>query len=142
VSNYTLGQRVRFAERIKRRYVDTYNQPYPKGPNRVWSGEAYPGKRLDGGEGIIIGKRTLSDGTYHYGNGEEPGEYDAHRHFTAYLIVTSLRSAPVHVLPEHITALEPEPEPDVCPFDCDSCHDEDCPCDRLGCAGSEAPGAR
>jgi hypothetical protein len=33
-------------------------------------------------------------------------------------------------------------EQDVCPFDCDSCHDEDCPCDRLGCAGSEAPGAR
>lgn len=31
---------------------------------------------------------------------------------------------------------------DVCPFDCDSCHDEDCPCDRLGCAGSEAPGAK
>lgn len=26
----------------------------------------------------------------------------------------------------------------VCPFDCDRCHDEDCPCDRLGCAGSEA----
>jgi hypothetical protein len=27
-------------------------------------------------------------------------------------------------------------QPDVCPFDCDHCHDEDCPCDRLGCAGS------
>ena len=24
----------------------------------------------------------------------------------------------------------------VCPFDCDSCHDEDCICDRLGCAGN------
>lgn len=23
----------------------------------------------------------------------------------------------------------------VCPFDCDNCHDDDCPCDRLGCAG-------
>lgn len=32
--------------------------------------------------------------------------------------------------------------PQVCPWDCDSCHDEDCPCDRLGCAGSEAPGAK
>ena len=31
----------------------------------------------------------------------------------------------------------------VCPYDCDSgCHDEDCICDRLGCAGSEAPGAK
>jgi hypothetical protein len=25
--------------------------------------------------------------------------------------------------------------PDVCPFDCDLCHSDDCPCDRLGCAG-------
>lgn len=25
----------------------------------------------------------------------------------------------------------------VCPFDCDSCHDEDCICERLGCAGYE-----
>ena len=27
-------------------------------------------------------------------------------------------------------------EPSHCPYDCDSCHDYDCPCDRLGCAGS------
>ena len=25
---------------------------------------------------------------------------------------------------------------DVCPYDCDGCHDENCPCDRLGCAGN------
>lgn len=24
---------------------------------------------------------------------------------------------------------------EVCPYDCDNCHSEDCPCDRLGCAG-------
>lgn len=24
-----------------------------------------------------------------------------------------------------------------CPFDCDSCHSDDCPCDRLGCAGHD-----
>jgi hypothetical protein len=38
---------------------------------------------------------------------------------------------------EQIKLLEELPA--VCPWDCDSCHDEDCPCDRLGCAGSEAP---
>jgi len=27
-------------------------------------------------------------------------------------------------------------EHEFCPYDCDSCHGEDCPCDRLGCAGS------
>lgn len=23
-----------------------------------------------------------------------------------------------------------------CPYDCDNCHDDECPCDRLGCAGN------
>lgn len=27
----------------------------------------------------------------------------------------------------------------VCPFDCDHCHGEDCPCERLGCAGHKDP---
>lgn len=26
-------------------------------------------------------------------------------------------------------------EREVCPYDCDSCHDDECPCPRLGCAG-------
>ena len=25
--------------------------------------------------------------------------------------------------------------PQVCPYDCDGCHSDECPCDRLGCAG-------
>lgn len=29
-----------------------------------------------------------------------------------------------------------ESYPEYCPYDCDGCHDEDCPCDRMGCAGS------
>lgn len=24
---------------------------------------------------------------------------------------------------------------EVCPYDCDNCHDGECPCNRLGCAG-------
>lgn len=27
-------------------------------------------------------------------------------------------------------------DPLYCPYDCDNCHSEDCPCDRMGCAGS------
>lgn len=30
-----------------------------------------------------------------------------------------------------------EIRPQVCPYDCDGCHDDECPCDRLGCAGYE-----
>lgn len=25
--------------------------------------------------------------------------------------------------------------PEFCPYDCDNCHSDECPCDRLGCAG-------
>lgn len=26
---------------------------------------------------------------------------------------------------------------EFCPFDCDNCHSDTCPCDRLGCAGAK-----
>jgi hypothetical protein len=103
MSDYTLGQRVRFAEHIKRTAKDWHDTTKP---DRHWTGESYPGARHSGGEGIITGKRTLSDGNVVY-LGEDGNVYEPTQHFTAYLIVTSLRSAPVHVLPEHITALEP-----------------------------------
>lgn len=45
-----------------------------------------------------------------------------------------------HLSPQELVKVADEAN--ICPFDCDSCHDEDCPCERLGCAGSEAPGAR
>jgi hypothetical protein len=28
-------------------------------------------------------------------------------------------------------------DPLYCPWDCDHCHSEDCPCDRAGCSGSD-----
>lgn len=33
-------------------------------------------------------------------------------------------------------AMEQDEWPAFCPYDCDSCHDESCPCDRLGCEGN------
>lgn len=41
-----------------------------------------------------------------------------------------------------IADVESDAYPNHCPYDCDSCHDDECPCGRLGCAGSEAPGAK
>ena len=104
MSDYTLGQRVRFAEDLHRKTV--VGEGYYADVTKVWTGELYPGKRRAGGEGIIIGRRTLSNGKNNYPGYDEPIEYKATEFFPAYLIVTSLRSAPVHVLPEHITALE------------------------------------
>jgi hypothetical protein len=101
MSGFILGQRVRFAEHIKRTAKAWHDTTKP---DRYWTGESWPGARNAGGEGIVIGKRTLSDGNVVY-LGEEGNAYEQTRHFTAYLIVTSLHSAPVHVLPEHITAV-------------------------------------
>ena len=105
MSDYQLGQRVRFSEHIKR----TSKQEWEKDkPDRFWTGEDYPGKRLAGGEGIIIGKRTLTEGnvindSYDDGWGSVYiTTYAKTRHFTAWLVVKDLRSKPVHVLPEHL----------------------------------------
>lgn len=105
MTDYQLGQRVKFSEHIQRKYMSESERGH-NAPNKQWTGQAYPGKRFDGGEGVIVGKRTLSDGHYDYGYSDEPGTYSPTRHFTAYLIAFDLRRKPVHVLPEHITPLE------------------------------------
>jgi hypothetical protein len=38
---------------------------------------------------------------------------------------------------QNIVAAALAERPEYCPYDCDSCHDEDCPCDRMGCAGEK-----
>lgn len=108
MNGFTLGQRVRFAEHI----VRTSRQEWEKDkPDRYWSGELYPGKRRPGGEGIIVGKRTLTEGNITSAvESEGWGEYtvttyEKARHFTAYLVVTDLHRKPVHVLPEHLTPI-------------------------------------
>lgn len=104
MAEFQLGQRVRYTEHIQRKYIAEHDRvDVLRGPNKQWTSQAYPGKRLEGGEGVIVGKRTLSDGHYDYGWGEEPGVYSPTRHFTAYLIAFDLRRKPVYVLPEHIT---------------------------------------
>jgi hypothetical protein len=112
VSGFTLGQRVRFTNPMKRQSVPlrhiervrksgTTGQEYTdKLPiNKAW----VPNQFAKEQEGIIVGKRTLANG---YCSWEEWGTvHEPAEHFTAYMIVTDLRSAPVHVLPEHIKPL-------------------------------------
>lgn len=102
MSDFTLGQRVKYAEHIKRRN----SRPGEfLGPNRIWSNEPWPGHVLPGGEGIIVGKRTLSNGDAHWGY-DESSTYTSKESFSAYLIAFDLHRKPVHVLPEHITAVD------------------------------------
>lgn len=103
MSDFQLGQRVRFVQHLRRVWgVGNMN-----GSPKLWEPTPDLGERTTPPrEGIIIGKRTLSNGHWTYGGYEDPGYYTAKEHFTAYMVVTDLRSAPVHVLPHHITPLE------------------------------------
>jgi hypothetical protein len=119
MSGFELGQRVRFTHPITRRSVPirtitvterlgdmTWERE--RSINRAWEPNPFAPER----EGLIIGKRTLSNGHHAwesegYGEGfwlNEPAE-----HFTAYLIAFDLRRKPVHVLPEHITVISEAP---------------------------------
>ena len=46
----------------------------------------------------------------------------------------SAGGAVAQCLAEVLSRLE-QIRPQACPYDCDSCHGEDCSCERLGCAG-------
>ena len=117
MTEYTLGQRVRFSHPLQRalvemRYVTRTEGEFQHklGINKEWL--PTPSKEF---EGIIVGKRTLANG---YGGTEtDPGDdwfghpytypvWSPAEHFTAWLVVKDLRSKPVLVLPEHVTAVE------------------------------------
>lgn len=103
MSDYQLGQRVRFTTHLYRGWGNEFDN---RGGIKEWKPQPILGKLTPPREGIIVGKRTLSNGRFDYGSYEDPGVYRAKEYFTAWMIVADLRSAPVHVLPEHITALE------------------------------------
>lgn len=103
MTEYQLGQRVLFTTHMRRGWG---GEATGRGSSKVWEPMPVLGKLTPPREGIIVGKRTLSNGWYAYGSYEDPGIYTAKEYFAAYMIVTDLRSAPVHVLPEHITPLE------------------------------------
>lgn len=104
MSEFTLGQRVQFSQHLFRKTV--VGEGYYADVTKVWTSEPYPGSKTHGGEGLIIGRRTLSNGKNNYPGYDEPIEYEAKERFTAYLVAFDLRRKPVHVLPEHITALD------------------------------------
>lgn len=99
---FTLGQQVKFAETLKRRM--TYDkQAIGKAHGRRWdSGTQWaPVERI----GVVVGRRTLSNGYVNQGYYDEPTTYHGVHTFTAYLVAFDLRRKPVLVLPEHITAV-------------------------------------
>lgn len=105
MTDYALGQRVAYTEHLIRRSQFSDNTFHPD-VLKVWTSESYPGHKTAGGEGVIIGKRTLTNGRNHYSGYDEPITFIPKERFSAYLVAFDLRRKPVYVLPEHITALE------------------------------------
>lgn len=103
MSGYTLGQRVRYSSHLQRVYKFEKDDRYGR---KEWAPvTTYKGEPI-GGEGIIIGKRTLSNGLNQYNGYDEPIVFIPKERFAAYIIAFDLQRKPVHVLPEHITLLE------------------------------------
>jgi hypothetical protein len=109
MSGFELGQKVRFTWVLHR----ASEAAHPPGassrrlPRKVWRTEGWPGQPEPlPREGVIVGKRTLSDGEIDYGGYEDPVTYYPERHFTAWLVAFDLLRKPVLVLPQHIQAVE------------------------------------
>lgn len=98
---YQLGQQVVYQKHIIRRGFRE------QGLDAAWGTEQWPGRPTDGGAGIIVGKRTLSNGNIRVSYGYD-GEtvYEPKEHFQAYMVAFDLRRKPVFVLPKHLTPLE------------------------------------
>jgi len=100
MSDYQLGQRVRFTEPLRREFTHD-----GKTGRKVWRVDP----AIEAIEGVVVGKRTLANGIRHLIGYDEGISFIKEETFTAYLIAYDLRRKPVHVLPEHITVLH-EPE--------------------------------
>ena len=101
MSDYTLGQKVRVTRTLHRWWSEGL---------KFWQSQP-----IHPGEGIVVGKRTLSNGKL-----EDVGDYDtllgiklgsrteyrATEHFTAYIVAYDLRRKHVLVRPEHMEAVQ------------------------------------
>lgn len=102
VPRVTLGQAVTFTHYQARRHGSSDRHYHYR---KEW--RTTPVSRLtpdqDTITGVLIGTRTLSNGTCSFG--EDGTNYipDRDGHFTAWLVAYDLRRNPVLVLPEHTT---------------------------------------
>jgi hypothetical protein len=58
------------------------------------------------GEGVIVQRATLQQGGTYYNGQDDPACWMDHGTTRAYKVAFDINRTPVHVLPEHITALE------------------------------------
>lgn len=107
-TDFELGDRVLFEGFLQRENQHAHDGPYAVVTGRYWEAIVKPGGPQ---EGVVVGKRTLSDGKLEkvyeddvWGTSSTT-EYRPTKHFTAYLVATNIRHKPVFVLPEHMRSL-------------------------------------
>jgi len=112
-AEFELGQRVRFSHPMSRMVVPSHTlgadagTAHYRGVAKAWQEHASSPPIMR--EGVIVGKRTLSNGFRIH---EEYGyEFSPVEHFPAYLIVTDLRQKPEYVRPERIEAISAADHP-------------------------------
>jgi hypothetical protein len=145
MSEFSLGQRVQFTDRLVRVNIHTYSGynaprseellqsaldlmgiPRSRGGTtfrdldwRLWVPESFAREHLHSGltmlnyssakpagEGVIVQRATLQQGGTYYNGSDEPSCWMDHGTTRAYKVAFDINRTPVHVLPEHITALD------------------------------------
>jgi hypothetical protein len=100
---YTLGQAVTFTRHLVRRTAGS-QYGHPDGWVKRWETTTPAGVTpAEPRHGVVVGVRTLVDGT-NVNHGYEGGiVFRPVRYYSAYLVAFDLRRRPVYVLPDHLT---------------------------------------
>ena len=123
-------QKVKCKAKLVRRYKHDKAAAYGQSHKKIWI------RRIMKFEGVIIGKRLLSDGFNDYTN--ESVIFEPEKSFVAFLVSINMKENPVYVLPEDLEELTEkkeipqsiielgESEPDGCSkeyneISCDEC---------------------
>lgn len=144
MSEFTLGQRVHFSEKLARVRVQTYGYnlekeeallrlaldrmgiPRTRGGTtfrdldwKLWVPESFADEHVHrgltrlnytygipvSGTGVVVQRVTLQQGGTHYQH-DEPSCWMDHGTTRAYKVAFDINRQPIHVLPEHLTAVE------------------------------------
>ena len=99
VISHRLNRRASFDGNVRRK--DWHAEPLSKTTSRG----AYQRPLVEEApvRGIVVGKRTLTNGTTFWGGEDGPVGYEPDSKVIAHLVATDMNAAPVYVLEEHIT---------------------------------------
>lgn len=103
-SSLALGDRVLFRTPLVRKEHVIEERPSRENPwpRKTYRHDWVRGEAVMWRPGIVIGKRTLQNGVYNYGGGEEQSYLSDIEYVPAYLIAYDLHQKPVRVLKDDI----------------------------------------